>query len=156
METGFAIYETQFGYIQMAYEGSQLISLKMLPTGNNATAGTRTPLTNQVYKELWEYWAGERKNFDFPYELRGTPFQQKVWEALRNIPYGETRSYKQIATAIGQPQASRAVGMANNRNPMIIVVPCHRVVGAKGQLIGYAGGIAMKQALLELEERYFS
>ena len=110
------------------------------------------PVVQQTIKELEEYFAGNRKVFTVPLDLRGTEFQKKVWEALREIPYGETRSYKEIAEKIGNPKASRAVGMANHRNPIGIVVPCHRVVGANGKLTGYAGGIPMKQALLELEK----
>ena len=85
--------------------------------------------------------------------MQGTPFQQKVWAALREIPYGETRSYGQIAAQVGNPKASRAVGMANNRNPIAIIVPCHRVIGANGSLTGYAGGLNVKQELLALERR---
>ena len=85
--------------------------------------------------------------------MEGTPFQKKVWNALQNIPYGETRTYKQIAEEIGNPKACRAVGMANNKNPMIIVVPCHRVIGANGKLVGYGGGLEMKRALLDLESK---
>ena len=98
-----------------------------------------------------EYFAGKRQAFDLPLAPSGTEFQRRVWAALTEIPYGETRSYGQIATAIGQPGASRAVGMANGRNPVSIVVPCHRVVGASGSLTGYAGGPERKQFLLDLE-----
>jgi len=91
--------------------------------------------------------------FDFKYDLQGTDFQKKVWHALEQIPYGETRSYKDIATAIGNAKASRAVGMANNRNPITIAVPCHRVIGSSGKLVGYAGGLEMKEKVLELESK---
>ena len=91
--------------------------------------------------------------FDLPLRMQGTPFQQKVWAALREIPYGETRSYGQIAAQVGNPKAGRAVGMANNRNPIAIIVPCHRVIGANGSLTGYAGGLNVKQELLALERR---
>ena len=101
-----------------------------------------------------EYLDGKRKEFDFPYKMIGTEFQKKVWHALTKIPYGETRTYKEIATAVGNPKASRAVGMANNRNPIFIVVPCHRVIGANGKLVGYAGGLDMKDALLSLEKSH--
>ena len=101
--------------------------------------------------QLEEYFAGKRQAFDLPLAPSGTEFQRRVWAALAEIPYGETRSYGQIATAIGQPGASRAVGMANGRNPVSIVVPCHRVVGASGSLTGYAGGPERKQFLLDLE-----
>lgn len=102
-------------------------------------------------RQLEEYFAGKRQAFDLPLAPSGTEFQRRVWAALTEIPYGETRSYGQIATAIGRPGASRAVGMANGRNPVSIVVPCHRVVGASGSLTGYAGGPERKQFLLDLE-----
>jgi O-6-methylguanine DNA methyltransferase len=101
---------------------------------------------------LSEYLIGERKSFDLPLNPRGTVFQQQVWKALCDIPYGETRSYKQIAEAIGNPKAVRAVGMANNRNPLLIVIPCHRVIGANGKLVGYGAGIEKKEFLLKLEK----
>lgn len=100
-----------------------------------------------------EYLRGNRHDFDFPYELDGTDFQKKVWNALCQIPYGETRTYKQIAMVVGNPKASRAVGMVNNKNLLTIVVLCHRVVGTNGNLIGYAGGLNMKKTLLELERK---
>ena len=102
-------------------------------------------------RQLEEYFAGQRQAFNLPLAPSGTEFQRRVWAALAEIPYGETRSYGQIATAIGRPGASRAVGMANGRNPVSIVVPCHRVVGASGSLTGYAGGPERKQFLLDLE-----
>lgn len=103
-------------------------------------------------KQLEEYFAGIRKNFDLPLKPQGTPFQLLVWEQLKQIPYGETRSYGEIAKAIGNPKASRAVGGANNKNPIGIIVPCHRVIGANGKLVGYAGGLDMKEKLLMLEK----
>lgn len=113
-----------------------------------------TPLIRQACTELREYFAGKRKDFTFSCLQPGTPFQQQVWAALRDIPYGETRSYKQIAQAIGKPGAARAVGMANNRNRLPIVIPCHRVIGSDGKLVGYAGGIAIKETLLKLEQKH--
>jgi O-6-methylguanine DNA methyltransferase len=102
-------------------------------------------------RELQEYFAGERKKFSFPLDLRGTDFQLACWRALMGIPYGETRSYAEIARAVGKPRAFRAVGMANNRNPIAIVVPCHRVIASDGSLAGYGGGMEIKRFLLELE-----
>jgi methylated-DNA-[protein]-cysteine S-methyltransferase len=102
-------------------------------------------------RELTEYFAGKRREFGFPLDLRGTPFQLSCWRALLKIPYGETRTYADIARAVGQPQAFRAVGMANNRNPIAIVVPCHRVIASDGTLCGYGGGLDLKRKLLELE-----
>jgi O-6-methylguanine DNA methyltransferase len=101
--------------------------------------------------ELEEYFAGSRREFSFPLDLRGTDFQLECWLALLAIPYGETRTYADIARAIGRPQAFRAVGMANNRNPVAIVVPCHRVIASDGTLCGYGGGLDTKRRLLELE-----
>ena len=102
-------------------------------------------------KELEEYFAGKRRQFDFPLDLRGTDFQISCWRALVAIPYGETRSYADIARTVGKPNAFRAVGMANNRNPIAIVVPCHRVIASDGTLCGYGGGLDVKRKLLELE-----
>jgi len=102
-------------------------------------------------RQLTEYFAGSRRSFDLALAAQGTAFQQKVWEALGAIPYGETRSYKDIANAIGQPRATQAVGGANACNPLAILVPCHRVVGANGSLTGYGGGLDAKQYLLNLE-----
>ena len=110
-----------------------------------------TPLLRQAAAELASYFAGQLRAFTVPLAPKGTPFQQKVWAALREIPYGETRSYKEIAAMVGNEKACRAVGMANNRNPLPIFIPCHRVVGANGKLVGYAGGLDVKTFLLELE-----
>jgi O-6-methylguanine DNA methyltransferase len=101
--------------------------------------------------ELEQYFAGERREFSFPLDLRGTDFQLACWHALLAIPYGETRTYGYIARAVGKPQGFRAVGMANNRNPVAIVVPCHRVIASDGTLCGYGGGLDVKRKLLELE-----
>ncbi|MEK6398455.1 MAG: methylated-DNA--[protein]-cysteine S-methyltransferase [Terriglobus sp.] len=101
--------------------------------------------------QLQEYFAGSRTTFDLPLDMRGTEFQKQVWEQLLAIPYGKTRSYGEIATRLGKPSASRAVGAANGRNPLSIVVPCHRVIGSTGSLTGFAGGVEAKQVLLELE-----
>lgn len=114
-------------------------------------AGDLPPVLRQAVEELREYFAGERREFTLPLAPAGTPFQQQVWTALREIPYGTTCSYGRIAGRIGRPKACRAVGMANNRNPIAIVVPCHRVVGASGALVGYAAGLEVKEKLLALE-----
>ena len=102
--------------------------------------------------QLTEYFEGTRKEFNLPLKMTGTDFQKSVWEALLTIPYGETRSYKEIAVQIGNEKACRAVGMANNRNPIAIIVPCHRVIGHNGTLVGYGGGLELKQRLLDLEQ----
>lgn len=106
----------------------------------------------EAKKQLEEYFSGKRHQFSLPICLKGTEFQQRVWKALQTIPYGETRSYGEIAKIIGSPNASRAVGGANHRNPIMILVPCHRVIGAKGDLVGFGGGIEAKRYLLELEK----
>ena len=111
-----------------------------------------TPFT-EVIRQLDEYFSGQRTEFDLPMNLVGTPFQRTVWAALREIPYGETWSYGQLAERIGRPGAARAVGLANGRNPIGIIVPCHRVVGASGDLTGYGGGLERKQHLLDFERR---
>ena len=148
---GFAIYESSFGPVRMDYEGNVLLRLRTVePTEET---GERTQLTQEVFRQLQEYFSGQRTEFDFPYELRGTQFQKKVWAALETIPYGQTCTYGDIARRVGSPNAVRAVGAANGKNPMWSVVPCHRVVGANGTLTGYAGGIDMKRRLLELEQR---
>ena len=106
----------------------------------------------KVKEELEEYFSGQRKEFDIPLAPQGTDFQKKVWKALQNINYGTTASYKEIAQKINNPKAVRAVGMANNQNPIAIIIPCHRVIGSNGKLVGYAGGLELKQKLLELEK----
>lgn len=113
-----------------------------------------TAVIAQAYRQLEEYFAGKRQYFSVPLAAKGTPFQERVWKALQTIPYGETRTYGQIAAQIGQPGASRAVGMANHRNPVAIMIPCHRVIGADGALTGYGGGLERKAFLLQLEQSH--
>ena len=143
-------YETKLGSVTIVEEDGALLAI----TTNRTYKGIEqeTSLIKEAYRQLSEYLIGKRKRFDLPLNPRGTMFQQQVWKALCDIPYGETRSYKQIAEAIGNPKAVRAVGMANNRNPLLIVVPCHRVIGANGKLVGYAAGIEKKEFLLKLEK----
>lgn len=112
-----------------------------------------TYLIKKTYSQLKEYFAGNRKIFDIPISANGTEFQIKVWKELQKIPYGKIRTYKEIAENIGNKNASRAVGMANNKNPIAIIIPCHRVIGSNGDLTGYAGGIKLKQYLLNLEKQ---
>jgi methylated-DNA-[protein]-cysteine S-methyltransferase len=107
----------------------------------------------RAFAQIEEYLAGSRTSFDLPLSLEGTSFMRRVWDELRGIPYGQTRSYRDIAAALGQPGAARAVGMACNRNPVALIIPCHRVVGANGSLVGFAGGLDMKRFLLDLEMR---
>lgn len=110
-------------------------------------------LLKQTSQELIEYFQGERQSFTVPVRAEGTDFQRRVWEALCRIPYGETRTYGEIARQVGSPKGARAVGMACNRNPIMMLVPCHRVVGSDGKLVGFAGGLAMKEALLRMESQ---
>lgn len=112
------------------------------------------PLLSQAVDQLRAYFAGELRDFDLTLDLEGTDFQRRVWRELRCIPYGETRSYSFVANALGAPKAVRAVGAANGRNPIPIVVPCHRVIGAGGSLVGYGGGLPLKRFLLDLEARH--
>jgi methylated-DNA-[protein]-cysteine S-methyltransferase len=118
-----------------------------------ALAGT--PVIKKAATRLAEYFDGKRRSFDLPLALKGTDFQIAVWKALLTIPAGETRSYQDIAVQIGKPKAVRAVGMANNRNPLVIIVPCHRVIGKDGSLTGYGGGLPVKRYLLDLEKRCY-
>jgi methylated-DNA-[protein]-cysteine S-methyltransferase len=111
-----------------------------------------TPLIKKAALQFGEYFKGKLKSFNLPLTMQGTDFQMKVWNALKNIPYGKTISYGELAAMIGNPKACRAVGMANNRNPIAIIVPCHRVIGHDGSLTGYGGGLELKQKLLELEK----
>ena len=124
-------------------------NLALTRAGNRKRPGAR--LARQAVAELREYAAGRRKRFTVPLDLDGTPFQLKVWNALLRIPYGETRSYQQIAQQVGHPRASRAVGMANHFNPVAIIVPCHRVIASDGSLGGYGGGLENKSEMLRLE-----
>ena len=110
-----------------------------------------TPLLKDAAAQLFAYFNRELTQFDVPLSMHGTAFQRSVWDALKTIPFGETRSYGDIAVQVGNPKAARAVGMANNRNPIPIIVPCHRVIGASGQLVGFNSGLSIKQFLLDLE-----
>lgn len=112
-----------------------------------------TSLLKEAKKQMEAYFANQLQQFDLPLRPVGTPFMQEVWKALIDIPYGELRSYKDIAEAIGRDKAYRAVGLANNRNPIPIIIPCHRVVGANGKLVGYGGGLEIKELLIELEQK---
>lgn len=147
-----AMYHSPFGDMELDYEGGTVTALKM--AGKEAEGKAPEGLALTVFRELDEYFQGRRKTFDIPCHTHGTAFQEKVWAALREIPYGETRSYRDIAEAIGHPKAYRAVGMANNANPLFIIIPCHRVIGADGSLTGYGGGLPMKKALLMLEKKH--
>ncbi len=146
----FAYYKWKFGFLKIGYNEENYIVL-IKNTIDIDKKNEPNHITNLVYNQIIEYLNGQRKIFSFNYKLEGTDFQKKVWQKLCEIPYGQTKTYSQIAEEIRNPKAIRAVGMANNKNPLCIVVPCHRVIGKNGKLIGYAGGIDMKKSLLEIE-----
>lgn len=138
------------GWLKLVGDDKAIASISFVK--NKAAAKTApTAVLKKAARELEEYFAGKRRSFTFKMSPAGTDFQRKVWKALEQIPYGETRSYGEIARMIGKPKAARAVGMANNRNPLSIVVPCHRVIGRNGDLVGYGGGLSLKTKLLKLE-----
>ena len=151
-EHPYAFCETPLGLMRMTEDQTGIVSLKFVDGMFGLTqaepSGVYFP---EVKRQLLEYFSGARKSFDVPLSIQGSDFQKKVWSALQSIPYGETRTYQQIARMADNPKASRAVGMANNRNPIHVLIPCHRVIGKNGSLVGYAGGIERKQRLLDLE-----
>lgn len=147
----FAIYSTPVGYVRVEHREERLTLLHILEE-EPIDFGYKDSFTELVYSQVIEYLSCKREAFDIELDFSGcTPFQIEVLEELQKIPYGVTKSYKDIAVAIGRPKASRAVGMANNRNPIHIIIPCHRVVGSHGDLRGYAAGVDVKEFLLNLE-----
>ena len=160
METlRFAYSQSPIGPLFLAASPKGLVRLEFKPRMQRIDPASarleESPSTLAPYfKELVEYFSGERCEFTFPLDLRGTDFQLACWNALLEIPYGETRTYAGIARAIGHPHAFRAVGMSNNRNPVAVVVPCHRVIASDGSLCGYGGGLEIKRHLLDLERQH--
>lgn len=152
MSNGF-YYETKLGKIGIVENGEAITHIYFGEIILQDVNMIETALLKKANEQLEEYFAGKRKMFDLPFLPQGTEFRQKVWKALQDIPYGKTCSYKDIAKDIGNIKASRAVGMANNKNPIPILIPCHRVIGANGKLVGYAGGLDLKEKLLELEKQ---
>lgn len=146
----FAVYNTKIGKLKIEYENDVLTGIAY--TENEKEQGIRSELSDKTVLQLEEYFDGKRKEFDIPIKLTGTEFQKKVWNELLKIPYGKTVSYKDIAIKIGNPKACRAVGMANHNNPILIIVPCHRVINENNKLGGYALGLDLKRKLLELEK----
>lgn len=144
-------YETEIGRIGIVEDGIGITNLYFGEIALKEVNMIETPLLKQANQQLKEYFSGEREIFNLPVDPKGTEFQQKVWMALQEIPYGHTCSYKEIAVKVGNEKACRAVGMANNKNPIAILIPCHRVIGANGKLVGYAGGLDIKEKLLQLE-----
>ncbi len=144
-------YKSPFGTLTIIHDTNNIFFLKKI--GDSYKETPDCELTVKLKSQLDEYFAGKRQNFEVPYILEGTEFQKKVWKALDTIPYGTTASYKDMAIKVGNPKASRAIGMANNKNPITIIVPCHRVIGNSGKLVGYAGGLPMKETILEIERK---
>lgn len=151
----FFQFATPLGTMALAGEDGAITHLYLPGSPTPRLASHPTPLLLEGERQLMEYLGGQRKTFDLPLNPHGTPFQRRVWQALEAIPWGEIRTYRDIAQAVGCPRGFRAVGMANHHNPIPIFIPCHRVVGADGSLTGYAGGLALKQALLALEGHPF-
>lgn len=142
------VIDTPVGKLMLCADETGISALKF---GAQSSRMDASPLLDTAQRELEEYFAGRRRAFSVPLSIHGTSFQERVWRALMQIPYGETISYGELARRIGNPKACRAVGMANHVNPIPIIIPCHRVVGAKGKLTGYAGGLEIKRILLETE-----
>ncbi len=148
----YFVYRTPLGRVAIESDGAAITRFAFGPAKLGG-AQRATALTNQASSQVLEYLAGKRKAFDLPLRAQGTPFQLEVWDALSAIPYGQTRTYAQIAQAIGRPKALQAVGQACGHNPLPLFVPCHRVVGTAGKLGGYAFGPAIKKFLLDLEAK---
>lgn len=146
--------KTTLGSIGISEEDGFITNLFFARDKKSEIGEQQTPLLKKAAKEIGEYLAGRRKLFDLPLNAAGTDFQKAVWAVLREIPYGQTRNYKEVAEMIGNPNAARAVGLANNKNPIVIVIPCHRVIGANGKLVGYAAGLDIKEKLLQLEKSH--
>lgn len=148
------IYKMPLGNILISEENHAITEISF--DENHGSYFWETPLIQKAAQQIFEYFSGTRSAFDFTLNPTGTPFQKKVWQALLQIPYGETRSYKDIAMVIGNRNSCRAVGMANHKNPIAIVIPCHRVIGITGKPVGYAGGLDKKIFLLNHENTHHS
>jgi methylated-DNA-[protein]-cysteine S-methyltransferase len=146
-------YLSPIGRIEIISNNDSILSISFVKSRKNSFKKSHT-LCDRAQRKLEKYFEGKLKHFDLPIELSGTDFQNKVWKALCNIPYGETRTYQEIAIQIGNKNSCRAVGGANNKNPLGIIVPCHRVVGKNGDLVGYAAGLKSKEKLLRLENQH--
>jgi methylated-DNA-[protein]-cysteine S-methyltransferase len=139
------------GWIRITADADGITSVDFISDPPKTVEPLSLPHLKEAYKQLTEYFQGERLTFNLPLNAKGTEFQRTVWTSLGQVPFGTTISYKELATRIGRPTATRAVGMANNRNPLPIIVPCHRVIGKDGALIGYGSGLAIKERLLQIE-----
>ncbi|MBO5780961.1 MAG: methylated-DNA--[protein]-cysteine S-methyltransferase [Opitutales bacterium] len=147
--------DTILGKICIEEENGFITRLSFLPKDFSAPPEQESKTMEKAFKELCQYLEGKRRKFTVPINPKGTPFQKSVWENLLKIPYGKTATYKDIAIACGNSKAVRAVGMANNKNPIAIIIPCHRVIGSNGKLYGYASGTQIKEALLKIEKVQF-
>ena len=156
METTHYYYQSPVGYLKLTANDSALTALQFIKDFSYCFEATMSSnnVIQQVCKQLNEYFAGRRKTFELPLSPAGTPFQQEVWKALQQIPYGKTVSYAQLAQSVGNPKACRAVGSANGKNPVAIIIPCHRVINTGGDLGGYAYGLEVKKQLLDLEQKF--
>jgi methylated-DNA-[protein]-cysteine S-methyltransferase len=159
MSLAYKVIESPIGKLKLVASDKGLVAILWENDSprrvrlSELVADEQHPVIVETERQLGEYFAGRRKAFSVALEMRGTRFQKDVWEALLAIPFGETRSYGQLAKQLGNPRATRAVGAANGRNPISIIVPCHRVIGLSGKLTGFAGGLETKANLLSLEER---
>ena len=147
------VIDSPVGKIEIVEENEKIIELNIYNEKENNIIEKDTKLLLETQKQLKEYFEGKRTKFEIPLNPKGTEFMKKVWKELIKIPYGEVRTYKEIAEKIGNSKASRAVGMANNKNPIPIIIPCHRVIGSNNKLVGYALGLDMKKYLLDLERK---
>jgi methylated-DNA-[protein]-cysteine S-methyltransferase len=147
----FFFYDTDIGKITIAEEDGYITHVLFGHENLPDSRVNETALLKDAHKQISEYLKGERRSFDLPLSPSGTEFQQRVWKALTGIPYGETVTYEDLARKVGNEKACRAVGMANNRNPISLIIPCHRVIGKNGKLTGYGGGLGIKEYLLKLE-----
>ena len=145
----YAFYPSPFGLLKIGIADETLMQISIVSKPDEKQQPT--PLSEEAYAQLQAYFTGQRKTFSLPYQLSGTTFQQQVWAQIAKIPYGQTVTYKDIARSIGKPRAFQATGRAVGANPLAIIIPCHRVVGSKGELTGYAFGLKMKKSLLNLE-----
>ena len=143
-------YESPIGVLKVVVDDENLLEIRLVDKIGSSNPNV---MTNKVIDQLKEYFLGKRTSFDIPIKLDGSEYQKQVWQGLIAIPYGETRTYEELAEAIGNPKSCRAVGNANNKNKILIVVPCHRVIGKNGTLTGFAAGLGAKEYLLNLEKR---
>ena len=150
------VIDSPVGKIEIIEENEKITELNIYNEKKNNIIEKDTKLLLETQKQLKEYFEGKRTKFEIPLNPKGTEFMKKVWKELLKIPYGEVRTYKEIAEKVGNSKASRAVGMANNKNPIPIIIPCHRVIGSNNKLVGYALGLDMKKYLLDLERKVVS